>query len=57
MIFHPKGKIIEDVNFIFNKNYPDPIRPDDPSLIYPIERIHNSMKPHPAYKTLVFFFK
>ena len=56
MIFHPKGKIIEDVNFIFNKNYPDPIRPDDPSLIYPIERIHNSMKPHPAYKTLVFFF-
>ena len=41
MIFHPKGKIIEDVNFVFNNNDPDPIRPDDPSLIYPIERIHN----------------
>ena len=31
MIF--QGKIIEDVNFIFNKNYPDPIRPDDPSQL------------------------
>ena len=55
MIFHPKGKIIEDVNFVFNNNDPDPIRPDDPSLIYPIERIHNFSKPHPAYKILGVF--
>ena len=50
MIFHPKGKIIEDVNFVFNNN-----DPDDPSLIYPIERIHNFSKPHPAYKILGVF--
>ena len=50
MIFHPKGKIIPEARFFFNNNDFDV--PDDPELIYPIERIHNNSAPCPAYKIL-----
>ena len=50
MIFHPKGKKIPDVNFVFNNNDLNEIV--NTELIYPIERIHNNTVPHPAYKIL-----
>ncbi len=49
MIFHPKNKFVPDVDFFFNNNDID--KPENPDLIYPIERILNSSKV-PAYKVL-----
>ena len=58
MVFHPKGTKIDEVSFYFNNNDLDPIKPDDPTLIYPIERITNFSKPHPAYKILgIYIFR
>ena len=50
MIFHPKGKIIPNVEFFFNHNDLNSV--NNPDLIYPIERIHNFSKPIPAIKML-----
>ena len=49
MIFHPKGKIIPNINFVFNNNDLDV--PESPDLIHPIERITNQSKV-PAIKLL-----
>lgn len=49
MIFHPKNKLVPDVDFFFNNNDID--KPENPDLIYPIERILNLSKV-PAYKVL-----
>ena len=49
MIFNPKNKIVPDVDFFFNNN--DINKPENPDLIYPIERILNSSKV-PAFKVL-----
>jgi len=50
MIFHPKGKIIPELSFVYNNN--DPGSLENPDLIFPLERIHSSSKPCPAYKVL-----
>ena len=51
MIFHSKGKVIpDDLLFWFNNNDLNCIQ--DPSRIYPIERISNKSSPHPAFKIL-----
>ena len=54
MIFHPKGKIIPDLRFVFNDNDLDGII--NPDLIHPLERIHKNSKPHPAFKILGVYF-
>ena len=51
MIFHSKNKTIPHFDFKFNNN---DIGGLDPSLIYPIERIHNNSKV-PAFKLLGVF--
>jgi len=53
MIFHPKNKFVPDVDFFFNNNDID--KPENPDLIYPIERILNSSKVR-AYKVLGVYF-
>ena len=50
IIFHPKGKTVENVNFVFNNN--EPGKPEKQELISPLERITNHSKPYPAYKLL-----
>ena len=53
MIFHPKGKKVENVKFVFNNN--EPGKPEKPELTCPLERITNQSKPCPAYKLLGVF--
>lgn len=52
VIFHPKGKVLPHVQFLFNNN--DINSYQSPDLIHPIERITNASKV-PAYKILGIF--